>query len=25
MCGTMIKKTTVNGRGTHYCPKCQKM
>ncbi|MDR2847267.1 MAG: bifunctional DNA-formamidopyrimidine glycosylase/DNA-(apurinic or apyrimidinic site) lyase, partial [Mycoplasmataceae bacterium] len=21
VCGTMIKKTTVNGRGTHYCPK----
>jgi len=23
-CGTMIKKTKVNGRGTHYCPHCQK-
>lgn len=22
-CGTMIKKTTVNGRGTYYCPNCQ--
>ena len=23
-CGTIIKKTRVNGRGTYYCPKCQK-
>lgn len=23
-CGTPIEKTTVGGRGTHYCPKCQK-
>jgi len=22
-CGTKIIKTTVNGRGTYYCPKCQ--
>jgi len=22
-CGTTIEKTTVGGRGTHYCPKCQ--
>ncbi len=22
-CGTIIKKIRVNGRGTHYCPKCQ--
>lgn len=24
-CGTIIEKTTVGGRGTHYCPKCQKL
>ncbi len=24
ICGTIIKKTRVNGRGTYYCPKCQK-
>lgn len=23
-CGTIIKKIKVNGRGTHYCPRCQK-
>ena len=23
-CGTIILKTRVNGRGTYYCPKCQK-
>lgn len=23
-CGTKIEKTVVGGRGTHYCPKCQK-
>ncbi len=23
-CGTNIEKTVVGGRGTHYCPKCQK-
>ena len=23
-CNTTILKTTVNGRGTYYCPKCQK-
>ena len=23
-CGTKIKKIVVNGRGTYYCPKCQK-
>ena len=23
-CGTVIVKTRVAGRGTHYCPKCQK-
>ena len=23
-CNTIIKKITVNGRGTYYCPKCQK-
>lgn len=23
-CGTLIKKDKVNGRGTYYCPKCQK-
>ncbi|MEN9920498.1 MAG: DNA-formamidopyrimidine glycosylase [Candidatus Parcubacteria bacterium] len=23
-CGTIIKKTKTAGRGTHYCPKCQK-
>jgi len=22
-CGTLIRKTVVAGRGTHYCPKCQ--
>ncbi len=24
VCGTEIVKTKVNGRGTYYCPKCQK-
>ncbi len=24
-CGTIIEKTRVAGRGTHYCPNCQKM
>ena len=24
ICKTIIKKITVNGRGTYYCPKCQK-
>ena len=24
-CGTEIKKIKVGGRGTHYCPKCQKI
>jgi formamidopyrimidine-DNA glycosylase len=24
VCGTTILKTRVAGRGTHYCPKCQK-
>lgn len=24
ICNTIIKKTRVNGRGTYYCPKCQK-
>lgn len=23
-CGTMIEKTVVGGRGTHYCPSCQR-
>ncbi|WP_209122065.1 DNA-formamidopyrimidine glycosylase [Alkalihalobacillus sp. BA299] len=23
-CGTLIEKTAVGGRGTHYCPNCQK-
>ena len=23
-CGTTIKKNVINGRGTYYCPKCQK-
>jgi formamidopyrimidine-DNA glycosylase len=23
-CGTLLEKTTVGGRGTHYCPQCQK-
>jgi len=23
-CSTIIEKTVVGGRGTHYCPKCQK-
>ncbi len=23
-CGETILKTKVNGRGTHYCPRCQK-
>ena len=23
-CGSIINKITVNGRGTYYCPKCQK-
>jgi formamidopyrimidine-DNA glycosylase len=24
-CGTMIEKSTVGGRGTHFCPNCQKI
>lgn len=24
VCGSTIKKIKLNGRGTHYCPKCQK-
>ena len=24
ICGRIIKKTKVNGRGTYYCPKCQR-
>ncbi|MBQ6654796.1 MAG: DNA-formamidopyrimidine glycosylase [Erysipelotrichaceae bacterium] len=24
ICGTPIEKTRVNGRGTYYCPRCQK-
>jgi len=24
-CGTPLEKTTVGGRGTHYCPSCQKL
>ena len=24
ICGSMIKKIRVNGRGTYYCPKCQR-
>ncbi len=24
-CGTIIEKTRVAGRGTHYCPKCQRV
>lgn len=24
-CGTPLEKTTVGGRGTHYCPHCQKI
>jgi formamidopyrimidine-DNA glycosylase len=24
VCGTVIQKTKVGGRGTHYCPSCQK-
>lgn len=24
-CGAPIEKTTVGGRGTHYCPNCQKL
>lgn len=24
-CGEIIQKTRVAGRGTHYCPKCQKL
>ena len=24
ICGAIIKKTKVNGRGTYYCPKCQR-
>jgi len=23
-CGTPLEKTTVGGRGTHFCPKCQR-
>lgn len=22
-CGTLIEKTVVGGRGTHFCPNCQ--
>jgi formamidopyrimidine-DNA glycosylase len=25
VCGTILKKIKVNGRGTVYCPKCQKL
>lgn len=25
VCGTIIKKIRVAGRGTHYCPKCQRL
>ncbi|HET8667496.1 MAG TPA: zinc finger domain-containing protein, partial [Terriglobales bacterium] len=24
VCGTPVKRIVVAGRGTHYCPKCQK-
>jgi formamidopyrimidine-DNA glycosylase len=24
VCGTPIKRIVLGGRGTHYCPKCQK-
>ncbi|MCM3663734.1 DNA-formamidopyrimidine glycosylase [Mesobacillus subterraneus] len=24
-CGTMLEKTVVGGRGTHFCPACQKL
>ncbi|MEW9051710.1 MAG: DNA-formamidopyrimidine glycosylase [Neobacillus sp.] len=24
-CGTPLEKTTVGGRGTHFCPQCQKL
>jgi formamidopyrimidine-DNA glycosylase len=24
-CGTLMEKTVVGGRGTHYCPNCQKV
>jgi formamidopyrimidine-DNA glycosylase len=24
-CGTLLEKMTVGGRGTHYCPNCQKL
>nr|WP_263325465.1 DNA-formamidopyrimidine glycosylase [Neobacillus sp. Marseille-Q6967] len=24
-CGTPLEKTTVGGRGTHYCPRCQRL
>lgn len=24
-CGTLLEKTVVGGRGTHYCPSCQKL
>ena len=24
VCGEIIKKTRINGRGTYYCPKCQR-
>lgn len=24
-CGTPLEKTTVGGRGTHYCPQCQRL
>jgi formamidopyrimidine-DNA glycosylase len=24
VCGTAIRKIVVGGRGTHYCPKCQR-
>ena len=23
-CGSILLKTKINGRGTHYCEKCQK-
>jgi formamidopyrimidine-DNA glycosylase len=25
LCGTPIERITVDGRGTHFCPKCQKI
>jgi formamidopyrimidine-DNA glycosylase len=24
VCGTVIEKIKMGGRGTHFCPKCQK-